>query len=58
MKNADRTRLLLELARGFHPQMEPESIAYLLSAFGRAMVAAGIAQITPADLGVTPSGKP
>ena len=48
----NRERLLLELARGFHRQMEPESVAYLLTHFGRAMVAAGITEVTPDDLGV------
>ncbi len=53
----DRERLLFALARGFHQQMEPESVAYLLTHFGRAMVEAGIAEVTPDDLGVHSMGQ-
>ena len=48
----NRERLIEELAKQFHPDSSPRVVEGLLVYFGRAMVAAGITEITPEDLGV------
>ncbi len=42
--------LLYWLAKGYHPQMEPESVRYMLHHFGTAMRKAEIESITAEDL--------
>ncbi len=46
----ERKTFLYWLARGYHPQMEPESVAYLLDHFGRAMIKSNIKTFVPEDL--------
>ncbi len=49
MTEEERKRFLMGLAKGFHSQMEPESVAYLLPKIIKAMRYANIKTLTSAD---------